>query len=83
MNLANRWVERSKIVLGVAFLAVLMGCVGYVGPEYGGAVVVPGPPVVVFGGIYERGPDVRIYGHRGFESRAVARPHYAEPVRRR
>ena len=83
MKMANRLVERSKIGLGVVLLAVLMGCVGYVGPDYGGAIVVPGPPVVVFGGLYERGPDVRVYGHRGFESRAVAHPPHFAPVRRR
>ena len=42
--------------LGVALLAALTGCVGYVdGGYYGGsAVVVPGPDVYFYGGGYER-----------------------------
>ncbi len=61
--------------LGIALLAVLTGCVGYVdGGYYGGPVVVPGPDVYFYGGGYERGHDVRVYSHRGFESRAVAHP---------
>jgi hypothetical protein len=61
--------------LGMALLAALTGCVGYVdGGYYGGPVVVPGPDVYFYGGGYERGHDVRVYSHRGFESRAVAHP---------
>jgi len=75
MNKANALVDRIKIGLGVALVATLTGCVGYVdGGGYGGAVVVPGPVVVVpdlflFGGGYDRGRDMHGYSQRGFESR--------------
>jgi hypothetical protein len=62
-------IDRIKIGMGAAALAVLTGCVGYVGGGYGGEVVVPGPDVVIFGGGFERGHDVHEYSHRGFESR--------------
>jgi hypothetical protein len=62
------------IGLGIALLAGLMGCMGYVDAGYGSAVVVPGPDVYLFGGGYERGRDVRDYSHRGSVSRAVAHP---------
>jgi len=71
---ANGPSELIKLGLGMALLAALMGCVGYVGGPYGGAVVVPGPYVGVFGGGYERGRDVRAYSHRGVASRAAAHP---------
>jgi hypothetical protein len=61
--------------LGVALLLALTGCVGYVGPGYGGDVEVgvPGPDVVLFGGGgYDRGRDVHDYSNRGAASRAVA-----------
>lgn len=74
MNQPNGTVERMKIGLGIALLTALMGCVGYVGGGYGGAVVVPGPDMVLFGGRYERGPDVHVYSQRGVASRAVAHP---------
>jgi hypothetical protein len=76
MNKANGPVDGIKIGLGIALLAVLTGCVGYVDGGYGGAVMVPGPPDVYFfgGPYYERGRDVHVYSHRGFESRASARP---------
>jgi hypothetical protein len=75
MNPANDSVDRIKIGLGIALLAALTGCVGYVGGgHYGGPVVVPGPSVYFWGGDYDRGRDVRVYSHRGFESRAVAHP---------
>jgi len=76
MNNPKFAVEGIKIGLGMALLAVLMGCVGvgYVDGGYGPPVVVPGPDVYFFGGIHERGHDVREYSHRGFESRAVAHP---------
>ena len=84
LNEANGPVERIKIGLGIALLAALTGCVGYVdGGYYGGPVVVPGPSVYFYGGGYERGPDVRVYSHRGFESRAVAHPAFRGPERRR
>jgi hypothetical protein len=75
MNPPNRPVDRTKIGLGIALLAAFTGCVGYVdGGYYGGPVVVPGPAVYFYGGGYERGHDVRVYSHRGAESRAVAHP---------
>ena len=83
MNKRNDTVDRIKIGLGIVLLAILTGCVGYVDGGYGGAVVVPGPGVVVVpepdvyvfgGGYYERGRDVHDYSHRGSESRAVAHP---------
>jgi len=76
MRKANGPVELIRIGLGVALLAALMGCVGYVDGGYGGAVVVPGPDVGVgvFGGGYERGRDVHAYSHRGVVSRAAAHP---------
>ena len=78
-----------KIGLGVALLAALVGCVGYVEGGYGPAVVVPGPvfvqepDVYFYGGGYERGHDVRVYSHRGVQSRAVAHPGHDEGERRR
>jgi hypothetical protein len=80
IDTANGPVDGIKIGLGVALLAALMGCVGYVDGGYGGAVVVPGPvfvpgpSVYFYGGGYERGRDVRVYSHRGVESRGVAHP---------
>ena len=53
--------------LGIALLIAMTGCVGVVGPGYGG-----GPDVVLFGGGYDRGRDVHGYSQRGSESRAVA-----------
>ena len=62
-----------KIGLGIALMASVMGCVGYVDSGYSGTVVVPGPPSVYFwGGDYDRGRDVHVYSHRGYESRATA-----------
>ena len=81
MNQANGSVDRIKIGLGIALLASLMGCVGYVdGGYYGGPVVVPGPNVYFWGGDYDRGRDVHIYSHRGYESRAVAHPARYAPA---
>ena len=80
---ANGPVDRIKLGLGVALLAALMGCVGYVDGGYGGAVVVPAPSVYFYGGGYERGHDVRVYSHRGFESRAVVHPSRGGGERRR
>jgi hypothetical protein len=74
MNQANGPINRIKIGLGVALLAALTGCVGYVDGGYGGTVVVPGPDVYLFGGGYERGRDVHDYSHRGVVSRAAAHP---------
>ena len=46
-NQANESHDRIKIGLGIALLAALTGCVGYVdGGYYGGPVVVPGPKPV-------------------------------------
>jgi hypothetical protein len=67
--------NQIKIGLVMALLAALTGCVGYVGGGYGGAVVVPGPEISVFGGGgFERGRDVHDYSHRGSVSRAAAHP---------
>jgi hypothetical protein len=82
MNKANGPVDRARIGLGIVLLAALTGCVGYVdGGYYGGPVVVPGPDVYFYGGGYERGHDVRVYSHRGIESRAVAHPARSAPAR--
>jgi hypothetical protein len=73
MNHAKGPVDQIKIGLGIALLAALTGCVGYVdGGYYGGPAMVSGPDVYFYGGGYERGHDVRAYSHRGGESRAVA-----------
>lgn len=64
--------NRIKIGGGIALLATLMGCVGYVGPDGGAVVEAPGPDVYLFGGGFDRGRDVHAYSHRGFASRAVA-----------
>ncbi len=68
-------VDRIMIGLGIALLTVSTGCVGWVdGGGYGGTVVVPGPEVSFFGGVSERGREVRDYSHRGAVSRGVAHP---------
>ena len=72
--------QKINIGLGIALLAALTGCVGYVDGGYGGEVVAPGPDVYFFGGGYERGRDVREYSHRGYESRAVAHPARPSPA---
>ena len=79
MNKANGPVDLIKIGLGIALLAALTGCVGYVdggyvGGGYGDAVVVAEPDVYLFGGGYDRGRDVHDYSRRGGESRAAAHP---------
>jgi hypothetical protein len=75
MTPANGPVGRIKLGLGMALLAVMTGCVGYVGGGYyGGPVVVPGPSVYFWGGDYDRGHDVHVYSQRGHESRAAV--HY-------
>ena len=76
MNKTNGTVDRIKMELGIALLAALTGCLGFVGGggDYGGEVVVPEPDLVIFGGGYDRGRDVHDYSHRGHESREVAHP---------
>ena len=79
MNQTNGPVNRIKIGLGIALLAALTGCVGYVdggyvSGGYGGAVVVAEPDVYLFGGGYDRGRDVHGYSNRGSVSRAAAHP---------
>ena len=82
MKKTNGPVDQIKIGLEVAWLATLMGCVGYVdGGYYAPPVVVPGPDIYFFGGFHERGPEVRAYGHRGYESREAA--HHGEHEGRR
>ena len=72
---ASRAAPGINIGLGLALMTILMGCVGYVDGSYGTAVVVPAPDVYFYGGpYYERGRDVRVYSHRGYESRAIAHP---------
>jgi len=83
MNHAEGPIDRIKVGLGVALLAALTGCVGFVDPGYGGVVAVPGPDFYFFGGGYERGRDAHYYSHRGFESRRVAHPDRGGPGRRR
>jgi len=61
-----------KIGLGIALLAAVSGCVGYVEPGYGGPVVVPVSGVYFYDGIYEGGPYWHDYGRRGYESRGRA-----------
>jgi hypothetical protein len=64
-----------KIVLGIALLASLAGCIGFVDGGYGGGeVFAPGPDLFLFGGGYDRGHDAHAYSHRGGESRAAAHP---------
>ena len=80
LNPRNGPITGIKIGLGMALVAALSGCVGWVdgGGGYGGAVVVPGPDIYLFGGGYERGRDVREYSHRGFQSHATM--HSRGPV---
>lgn len=63
-----------RMGLGIALLALVAGCVGYVdgGGYYdgGGAVVVDTPGIFV--GPFDRGRDVHAYSHRGSVSRGVA-----------
>jgi hypothetical protein len=81
MNKTNRPVDRIKMGLGIALLAALTGCVGYVDGGYGGTVVMPGPDMYYYGGYHERGPEVHAYSQRGYESRAVVHPVAARPAR--
>jgi len=76
MNKTNDPVNRIKIGLGIALLATLTGCVGWVdgGGGYGGVVVAPEPDFYFFGGGYDRGRDVHGYSDRGAASRAAAHP---------
>jgi hypothetical protein len=77
------------MALGIALLATMTGCAGYVEDEgeyyddqgyydqgyYGeGYYDGGGPDIYVFGGRYERGHDVRRFARRGLESRAAAHP---------
>lgn len=66
----SRLMKRSGTgALAIMLFTMLTGCVGYVEGGYGTAVVVPPPHVSFYGGYYERGPDVHIYSHRGYDSR--------------
>lgn len=64
--------DRITLGLGLALLAIMSGCVGYVGGGYGGAVAVPG--VFFYDGFNEGGPYWHAYSRRGAESRAWAHP---------
>jgi hypothetical protein len=74
VNKTNGPVDQIKIVFGIALLAALTGCVGYVDGGYGGDVVVGGP--VVVGGVWDAGfvgrDVVHGYSSRGAASRSVA-----------
>jgi len=83
MSRTNRAVDRIQIGLGIALLAAVTGCVGYVGGGYGGTVVVPGPSVYFWGGDYDRGRDVHVYSQRGYQSRATVHRGGYEMERRR
>jgi len=83
MNKAGGPIDRIKIGLTIAMLTALMGCVGYVGGGYGGAVIMPEPEVVLFGGVRDRGPDVHAFSQRGVASRAMAHPASGGEGRRR
>ena len=74
MRLASIPAVRITIALGIALLAIMSGCVGYVGGGYGGAVVVPVPGVFFYDGFNEGGPYWHAYSRRGAESRAWAHP---------
>jgi hypothetical protein len=65
--------DRIKLVLGIALVAMSTGCVGFVDGDYGGGGWWEGPDVF-FGGGYERGHDVRGYSSRGAASRHAAHP---------
>jgi hypothetical protein len=66
----SRPVDGIKIGAVIALLTTLTGCVGYVDGGYGGgAVVVGGPDLYLFGGGYDRGRDVHGYSDRGAASR--------------
>ena len=71
MNKTTGYFDRAKSGLALVLLAALTGCVGYVGPGGGDAVVV-GPDVGFYGGVYDRGHDVHAYHDRGFRSRGIA-----------
>ena len=71
MSTRRLYLGIGAAMLCAAVLIIFTGCVGYVGPDGGGAVVVgpPAPDVVLFGGDYDRGRDVHAWSHRGYESR--------------
>jgi len=78
--------RRLDLTVGAAMLCMasfitFTGCVATAGP--GGASVYVAPPVpsgvVVFGGPFDRGRDVRAYSHRGYQSRASTRSGRGQP----
>ena len=82
MKKEDSLVDRIRIGLGIALLAVLTGCVGYWGGGYVGPVVVAEPGVYFYDGYYESGPYWHDYSHRGHESRETAH-HEGGQERRR
>jgi hypothetical protein len=81
-NRRFRWKNTGRLLcisgLALLFAAGLMGCVGYVGPDYGPGYVGPvydGPDVYVFGGGYYHGNYAHAYSHRGAVSRGFGGGH--------
>jgi hypothetical protein len=67
----NIWkTDWIKYGLAIVLLAGLTGCVGYLGPGYGGDVVVGAPDVWV-GGVWEHGYVGRGVAH-GYSNRGAA-----------
>jgi hypothetical protein len=73
MNKSSSQIDRIKIGLTIVLLTALTGCAGFGGGGYYGNVVVPEPDQFLFGGDYDRGPDVHNYSHRGAQSRGAVR----------
>ena len=72
MNLPSALLRPIPILLGIAVLTALTGCVGYVDGGYndGGGVYVAGPDFFGYGGGgYDHGRDVHGYSQRGAVSR--------------
>ena len=72
MKKSSHPARRLKLGLGIALLAFVSGCVGYVDPGYGPVVVRPWYGGWFYDGFYDGGTSWHDYGHRGFESRGIA-----------